>query len=69
MAAVNALFTTYWNASTSPNKNIQASAMALAYYIDLSSAIRRTDFALTATHPDDRPLTRIVIDNRPAQTT
>ncbi|MDH6710904.1 chemotaxis protein histidine kinase CheA [Kitasatospora sp. MAA19] len=69
MAAVNALFTTYWNASTSPNKNIQVSAMALAYYIDLSSAIRRTDFALTATHPDDRPLTRIVIDNRPAQTT
>ncbi|MFJ9953219.1 hypothetical protein [Kitasatospora sp. NPDC091207] len=66
MAAVNSLFTTYWEASTGPVRNLQDSAMALAYYIDLSSAIRRTQPADSGTQVDGRPLTRIVIDNRPS---
>ncbi|MFJ9948153.1 hypothetical protein [Kitasatospora sp. NPDC091207] len=40
--------------------------MALAYYIDRSSAIRRTQPADSGTQVDGRPLTRIVIDNRPS---
>ncbi|MFD9592095.1 hypothetical protein ACFWA9_04960 [Kitasatospora sp. NPDC059973] len=67
MAAVNSLFNTYWEASTNPVRNLQDSAMALAYYIDLSSAIRRTQPADSGTQVDGRPLTRIVIDNRPDQ--
>ncbi|MFE2722564.1 hypothetical protein [Kitasatospora sp. NPDC059327] len=67
MAAVDSLFTTYWEASTGPVRNLQDSAMALAYYIDLSSAIRRTRPADSGTQVDGRPLTRIVIDNRPDQ--
>ncbi|MDH6107864.1 hypothetical protein P3T36_006323 [Kitasatospora sp. MAP12-15] len=67
MATVNALFNTYWEASTGPVRNLQDSAMALAYYTDLSSAIRGTKPADSSAQVDGRPLTRIVIDNRPAQ--
>ncbi|MFF1909130.1 hypothetical protein [Kitasatospora sp. NPDC058218] len=55
MAAVNALFTTYWDASTAPTRDLQDSAMALAYYIDLSSAIRRTRPADSGTQVDAAP--------------
>ncbi|MFB7669650.1 hypothetical protein ACFC1R_38115 [Kitasatospora sp. NPDC056138] len=66
MAVVNALFTTYWESSTGPGRNLQDSAMALAYYIDLSGEIRRTVPAVSGVQVDDRPVTRIVIDNRPS---
>ncbi|MFJ4677537.1 hypothetical protein [Kitasatospora sp. NPDC088783] len=65
MSAVHALYTTYWETGTGPARDLQDSAMALAYYVDLSHEIRRTLPADSTAAVDERPLTRIVIDHRP----
>ncbi|WP_111551693.1 hypothetical protein [Kitasatospora sp. SolWspMP-SS2h] len=66
MSAVHALYTTYWETGTGPARDLQDSAMALAYYVDLSHEIRRTLPADSTAAVDERPPTRIVIDHRPS---